>query len=51
MLSIISRIVLSKKYFSIVEGIVNEIVTLEEFQEMLDELLILAYNGVLNIGD
>ncbi|KAG5547039.1 hypothetical protein RHGRI_012914 [Rhododendron griersonianum] len=47
-LSIISRIVLGKKYFS--ESKHEEsIVTLEEFQEMLDELFLL--NGVLNIGD
>ena len=47
-LSIISRIVLGKKYFS---GSKDEtsIVTLEEFQEILDELFLL--NGVLNIGD
>ncbi|KAG6769906.1 hypothetical protein POTOM_025573 [Populus tomentosa] len=47
-LSIISRIVLGKKYFSASES-EKEIVTLEEFQEMLDELFLL--NGVLNIGD
>ncbi|KDP33920.1 hypothetical protein JCGZ_07491 [Jatropha curcas] len=48
-LSIISRIVLGKKYFSTNESENEEIVTLEEFQEMLDELFWL--NGVLNIGD
>ncbi|KAH8482517.1 hypothetical protein H0E87_029819, partial [Populus deltoides] len=47
-LSIISRIVLGKKYFSASES-EKEIVSLEEFQEMLDELFLL--NGVLNIGD
>ncbi|XP_059636160.1 trimethyltridecatetraene synthase-like [Cornus florida] len=47
-LSIISRIVLGKKYFSESEY-EKSIVTLEEFQEMLDELFLL--NGVLNIGD
>ncbi|XP_034225112.1 trimethyltridecatetraene synthase-like [Prunus dulcis] len=47
-LSIISRIVLGKKYFSVSESEIS-IVTLEEFQEMLDELFLL--NGVLNIGD
>lgn len=46
-LSIISRIVLGKKFFS--ESEEAAIVTLEEFQEMLDELFLL--NGVLNIGD
>jgi len=39
---------LGKKYFSASES-EKEIVTLEEFQEMLDELFLL--NGVLNIGD
>ncbi|XP_050125063.1 dimethylnonatriene synthase-like [Malus sylvestris] len=47
-LSIISRIVLGKKYFSVSES-ETSIVSLEEFQEMLDELFLL--NGVLNIGD
>nr|QUN00521.1 cytochrome P450 92A171 [Tripterygium wilfordii] len=47
-LSIISRIVLGKKYFSECED-GSAIVTIEEFQEMLDELFLL--NGVLNIGD
>ncbi|GLU10156.1 hypothetical protein SLE2022_269760 [Rubroshorea leprosula] len=49
-LSIISRMVLGKKYFSESEPeIGSNIVRLEEFQEMLDELFFL--NGVLNIGD
>ncbi|KAH7519304.1 hypothetical protein FEM48_Zijuj08G0021800 [Ziziphus jujuba var. spinosa] len=48
-LSIISRIVLGKKYFSESSKSEKSIVTLEEFQEMLDELFLL--NGVLNIGD
>ncbi|KAL5745470.1 hypothetical protein ACOSP7_026616 [Xanthoceras sorbifolium] len=49
-LSIISRIVLGRKYFSESESETeNSIVTIEEFQEMLDELFLL--NGVLNIGD
>ncbi|PQQ04681.1 flavonoid 3-monooxygenase [Prunus yedoensis var. nudiflora] len=47
-LTIISRIVLGKKYFSVPES-ESSIVTLEEFQEMLDELFLL--NGVLNVGD
>uniref|UniRef100_A0A2N9G8I8 Uncharacterized protein n=1 Tax=Fagus sylvatica TaxID=28930 RepID=A0A2N9G8I8_FAGSY len=47
-LSIISRIVLGKKYFSVSKD-ETSIVTLEEFQEILDELFLL--NGVLNIGD
>jgi cytochrome P450 len=47
-LSIISRIVLGKKYFSESES-ETSIVTLKEFQVMLDELFLL--NGVLNIGD
>ncbi|KAK4572515.1 hypothetical protein RGQ29_030802 [Quercus rubra] len=47
-LSIISRIVLGKKYFSESKD-ETSIVTLEEFQEILDELFLL--NGVLNIGD
>ncbi|XVF48885.1 hypothetical protein PTKIN_Ptkin03bG0224300 [Pterospermum kingtungense] len=50
-LSVISRIVLGKKYFSTEsendKG--TSIVSLEEFQEILDELFLL--NGVLNIGD
>nr|GEW17645.1 flavonoid 3'-monooxygenase-like [Tanacetum cinerariifolium] len=47
-LSIISRIVLGRKYFSESKD-EKKIVTLEEFQEILDELFLL--NGVLNIGD
>ncbi|XP_030933074.1 trimethyltridecatetraene synthase-like [Quercus lobata] len=47
-LSIISRIILGKKYFSESKD-ETSIVTLEEFQEVLDELFLL--NGVLNIGD
>ena len=47
-LSIINRIILGKKYFSESES-ETSIVTLKEFQEMLDELFLL--NGVLNIGD
>nr|POE80114.1 flavonoid 3'-monooxygenase [Quercus suber] len=47
-LSIISRIVLGKKYFSESKD-ETSIVTLEEFQVILDELFLL--NGVLNIGD
>ncbi|KAK9055582.1 hypothetical protein SSX86_026666 [Deinandra increscens subsp. villosa] len=47
-LSVISRIVLGRKYFS-ESADEKEIVTLEEFQEMLDELFLL--NGVLNVGD
>ncbi|KAL8191820.1 hypothetical protein R6Q57_028551 [Mikania cordata] len=47
-LSIISRIVLGRKYFTESKE-EKEIVTLEEFQEMLDELFLL--NGVLNVGD
>nr|XP_023880632.1 flavonoid 3'-monooxygenase-like [Quercus suber] len=47
-LSVISRIVLGKKYFSESEH-ESSIVTLKEFQDMLDELFLL--NGVLNIGD
>ncbi|KAK0583572.1 hypothetical protein LWI29_038324 [Acer saccharum] len=47
-LSIMSRIVLGKKYFSESE-FETAFVTLEEFQEMFDELFLL--NGVLNIGD
>ncbi|CAI0387664.1 unnamed protein product [Linum tenue] len=61
-LSVISRIVLGKKYFRDDDDEMNtvrdgsngrkkkdELVTLEEFQGMLDELFLL--NGVLNIGD
>ena len=47
-LSIISRIVLSKKYFSESKH-ETSVVTLEEFQEMLDEVFLLS--GVFNIGD
>ncbi|KAJ0030286.1 hypothetical protein Pint_13512 [Pistacia integerrima] len=47
-LSIISRIVLGKKYFCESKS-ETSVVTLEEFQEMLDNLFML--NGVLNIGD
>ncbi|KAI7740356.1 hypothetical protein M8C21_009429 [Ambrosia artemisiifolia] len=47
-LSVISRMVWGRKYFSESRD-EKEIVTLEEFQEMLDELFLL--NGVLNIGD
>ncbi|XP_040999348.1 trimethyltridecatetraene synthase-like [Juglans microcarpa x Juglans regia] len=47
-LSVISRIVLGKKYFG-ESGHEKSIVTLREFQEMLGELFLL--NGVLNIGD
>ncbi|GMN52983.1 hypothetical protein TIFTF001_022126 [Ficus carica] len=47
-LSVISRTVLGKKYFSESET-EESIVKLEEFQEMLDELFLL--NGVFNIGD
>ncbi|KAI3772770.1 hypothetical protein L6452_03963 [Arctium lappa] len=47
-LSVMSRIVLGRKYFSESKD-EDEIVTLEEFQEMLDELFLL--NGVLNVGD
>ncbi|KAJ9687926.1 hypothetical protein PVL29_013919 [Vitis rotundifolia] len=47
-LSVISRIVLGEKYFNESES-GRSIVTVEEFQEMLDELFLL--NGVLNIGD
>ncbi|CAN0900812.1 Trimethyltridecatetraene synthase [Linum grandiflorum] len=46
-LSVISRIVLGRKYFR--DDGDEAIVTLGEFQEMLDELFLL--NGVLNIGD
>ncbi|KAL4297849.1 hypothetical protein GQ457_12G022010 [Hibiscus cannabinus] len=51
-LSIISRIVLGKKYFSLSGDDQlgsNSILSLHEFQEILDELFLL--NGVLNIGD
>ncbi|XP_030490755.2 trimethyltridecatetraene synthase [Cannabis sativa] len=53
-LSVISRIVLGKKYFKEPESAsstpeTTSLVKLEEFQEMLDELFLL--NGVLNIGD
>ncbi|KAF2300951.1 hypothetical protein GH714_018545 [Hevea brasiliensis] len=47
-LNVISRMVLGKKYTVKNEG-ENEIVTPEEFKEMLDELFLL--NGVLDIGD
>lgn len=47
-LSVICRIVLGRKYFS--ESTDDkEIVTLEEFREMLDEWFVL--NGVFNVGD
>ncbi|KAM4087574.1 hypothetical protein ACB094_07G004600 [Castanea mollissima] len=48
-LSIISRIVLSKKYVSDESKNKTSIVRPEEFQEMLDELFLL--NAVFNIGD
>ncbi|EEF40985.1 trimethyltridecatetraene synthase [Ricinus communis] len=47
-LNVISRMVLGKKYTVKSEN-VDEIVTPEEFKEMLDELFLL--NGVLDIGD
>lgn len=47
-LNVISRMVLGKKYTVKNEG-EDEIVTPEEFKEMLDELFLL--NGVLDIGD
>ncbi|KAJ8774005.1 hypothetical protein K2173_009436 [Erythroxylum novogranatense] len=47
-LNVICRMVLGKKYTVKREG-VKEIVTPEEFKEMLDELFLL--NGVLDIGD
>ncbi|KAK2637992.1 hypothetical protein Ddye_025787 [Dipteronia dyeriana] len=47
-LSIISRIMLGKKYFS-ESKFETAVVTLEEVKEMLDELFLL--NGLLNIGD
>lgn len=46
-LAVISRMVLGKKYTDERHG--NEIVTPQEFKEMLDELFLL--NGVLDIGD
>ncbi|CAL5376779.1 unnamed protein product [Camellia sinensis] len=47
-LSVMSRIVLGKKYIS--ESLNDKSVsTVEEFQEMLDELFFL--NGVVNVGD
>ncbi|KAI8019614.1 Trimethyltridecatetraene synthase [Camellia lanceoleosa] len=47
-LSVMSRIVLGKKYIS--ESLHDKSVsTVEEFQEMLDELFFL--NGVVNVGD
>ncbi|XP_031281311.1 trimethyltridecatetraene synthase-like [Pistacia vera] len=46
-LNVISRMVLGKKYTDKHEE--NEIVTPQEFKEMLDELFLL--NGVLDIGD
>nr|POE75380.1 cytochrome p450 71a1 [Quercus suber] len=48
-LSIISRIALGKKYVSDESKYETSIVRPEEFQEMLDELLLL--NAVFNIGD
>ncbi|KAF3943009.1 hypothetical protein CMV_030394 [Castanea mollissima] len=48
-LSIISRIVLTKKYVSDESKNKTSIVRPEEFQEMLDELFLL--NAVFNIGD
>lgn len=55
-LSVLSRIVLGKKYFGDESDDQNEkdqafsvLLSLEEFQEILDELFLL--NGVLNIGD
>ncbi|PWA79160.1 hypothetical protein CTI12_AA208520 [Artemisia annua] len=47
-LSLISRIVLGRKYLSESED-EKEILTLEEFQKILDEWFLL--NGVMNIGD
>lgn len=47
-LSTISRMAMGKKYFSESKS-ETSIVTLKEFQEILDELVLL--NGVLNIGD
>lgn len=48
-LNVISRMVLGKKYTVKAESGQKEIVTPEEFKEMLDELFLL--NGVLDIGD
>ncbi|GMJ07293.1 TRANSPARENT TESTA 7, CYTOCHROME P450 75B1 [Hibiscus trionum] len=51
-LSIISRMVLGKKYFSVSGDNQigsNSILSLQEFQEIMDEWFML--NGVLNIGD
>uniref|UniRef100_A0A2P2PI79 Cytochrome P450 71A1-like n=1 Tax=Rhizophora mucronata TaxID=61149 RepID=A0A2P2PI79_RHIMU len=48
-LNVISRMVLGKKYTVKAERGEKEIVTPEEFKEMLDELFLL--NGVLDIGD
>ncbi|KAM1314333.1 hypothetical protein TB2_017705 [Malus domestica] len=47
-LSIVNRIVLGKKYFSMSKS-ETSIASLEVFQEMLEELFFI--NGVLNIGD
>ncbi|KAI3735916.1 hypothetical protein L6452_15442 [Arctium lappa] len=47
-LSVINRIVLGRKYFNESKD-EKEIMTLEEFQEMLDEFFLL--NGVTNVGD
>ncbi|CAI0419147.1 unnamed protein product [Linum tenue] len=47
-LNVISRMVLGKKYTGVAAA-EGEIVTPEEFKEMLDELFLL--NGVLDIGD
>lgn len=47
--SVIIRIVLGMKYFNEPGARQTEIVNLEEFQEMLDELFLL--NCILNIGD
>ncbi|KAJ9550978.1 hypothetical protein OSB04_015023 [Centaurea solstitialis] len=47
-LSVISRMVLGRKYISESEG-EKEVVTFVEFREMLDEFFVL--NGTLNIGD
>ncbi|KAM1047281.1 hypothetical protein ACFX2C_026654 [Malus domestica] len=46
--SIMSRIVLGKDYFSVAEY-EGSIMSLKEFQDMLDEFFVL--NGVFNIGD
>jgi len=48
-LNVISRMVLGKKYTVKSSENEKEIVTPEEFKEMLDELFLL--NGVLDIGD